>query len=137
MRFLAIVATPEVFGGCDGDLGGRGVAPQTAKREWFARLIAQRVPNAEACRIVGINRRTGARWRHGREITSSSGRRLHYPPVIQTRKVEISPRYLAEEERGRIADLHRATVIQRAGSTGRSRRSGWPQTGGRVPAAGS
>jgi IS30 family transposase len=71
-------------------------------------LIAQGVPNAEACRIVGINRRTGARWRHGREITSSSGRRLHYPPVIQTRKVEISPRYLSEDERVRIADLHRA-----------------------------
>lgn len=88
--------------------GRPGAAPQTAKREWFARLIARGVPNAEACRIVGINRRTGTRWRHGREITSISGRRLHYPPVIQTRKAEISPRYLSEDERVRIADLHRA-----------------------------
>jgi hypothetical protein len=94
--------------------GRPGVAPQTAKREWFARLIARGESNAEACRIVGISRRTGTRWRHGREVTSSSGRRLHYPPVIQTRKAEISPRYLSEDERLRIADLHRAEHTVRA-----------------------
>jgi transposase, IS30 family len=69
--------------------GRPGVAPQTAKREWFARLLARGVSNAEACRMVGVNPRTGKRWRHGRTITSSSGRRLHYPPVISTRKSEI------------------------------------------------
>jgi hypothetical protein len=53
--------------------GRPGVAPQTTKREWFARLIAQGVPSAAACRIVGVNPRTGKRWRHGRTITSSSG----------------------------------------------------------------
>ena len=89
-------------------VGGRpGPAPQTNKREWFARLIAQGVPSAEACRIVGVNPRTGKRWRHGRTITSSSGRRLHYPPVISSRKREISSRYLSEDERVVIADLHR------------------------------
>lgn len=88
--------------------GQPGPAPQTSKRERFARLIARGVPNAEACRIVGINRRTGTRWRYGREITNSSGRRLHYSSVIQTRKTEISPRYLSGDERVRIADLHRA-----------------------------
>ncbi len=88
--------------------GRPGPAPETEKREAFARLIARGVPNAEACRIVGINRRTGKRWRHGREITSSSGKKLHYPPVINTPKREISPRYLSEEERVRIADLYRA-----------------------------
>jgi IS30 family transposase len=71
-------------------------------------LIARGVPNAEACRIVGINRRTGKRWRHGRTITSSNGRRLHYPPVINSRHRKISARYLSEDERGRIADLRRA-----------------------------
>jgi hypothetical protein len=40
--------------------GGRpGSAPQTEKREWFARLIAQGVSNSQACRIVGVNRKTG------------------------------------------------------------------------------
>jgi hypothetical protein len=68
------------------------VAPQTAKRERFAALIGRGVSNAEACRIVGINPRTGKQWRHGRTITSSSGGRLHYLPVINTRKREVSPR---------------------------------------------
>jgi transposase, IS30 family len=87
--------------------GGPGPAPQTSKREEFGRLIAKGVTNAQACRIVGINRRTGKRWRHGRTITSSSGRRLLYPPVINTRKREISARFLSEDERVMIADLHR------------------------------
>jgi transposase, IS30 family len=102
--------------------GRRGVAPQTAKREQFARLIARGMPNAEACRVVGVNRRTGTRWRYGREITSSGGRRLHYPPVITTRKTQISERYLSEDERVRIADLHGAghTVRSIATELGRS-----------------
>jgi transposase, IS30 family len=89
--------------------GRPGPAPQTAKREQFAALIARGVNYSEACRIVGINRRTGKRWRHGRTITSSSGRRLHYPPVVGSgRKREISSRFLSEDERVRIADLRRA-----------------------------
>jgi IS30 family transposase len=91
-----------------------GPAPQTTKREQFARLIGRGVPNAEACRVVGINRRTGTRWWFGRSITSSGGRRLHYPAVINTRKREISPRYLSEEERVRIADLERQGLGVRA-----------------------
>lgn len=63
-----------------------GPAPQTEKREQFARLIARGVSNAEACRTVGVNRRTGKRWRHGRTITSSSGARLHYRPFAAQRR---------------------------------------------------
>jgi IS30 family transposase len=37
--------------------GRPGPAPQTAKREQFARLIARGISNAEACRIVGVNPR--------------------------------------------------------------------------------
>ncbi len=89
--------------------GRPGVAPQTVKREQYAALIARGVTNSEACRIVGINRRTGKRWRHGRTITSSSGQRLHYAPVVGVaRKREISARFLSEDERLRIADLRRA-----------------------------
>ena len=89
--------------------GRPGPAPQTAKREQYAALIARGVRSAEACRIVGINRRTGKRWRHGRTITSSSGRRLHYAPVVGAkREREISARFLSEDERMRIADLRRA-----------------------------
>ena len=88
--------------------GRPGCAPQSDKREEFARLIARGVPSAEACRIVGINTRTGKRWRHGRTITSSSGRRIHYPAVINKRKRDISARFLSEQERVVIADLQRA-----------------------------
>jgi IS30 family transposase len=94
-----------------------GPGPQTEKREAFARLIARGVSNSEACRIVGINRRTGTRWRYGREITSGSGVRLHYPPVINAAKRESSDRYLSEEERIRIADLWRAGLGVRAIAT--------------------
>src|SRR5499427_10925523 len=85
-----------------------GRAPQTAKRERFARLIARGVGSAEACRIVGVHPKTGKRWRLGRTITSCGGRRGHYPPVIGAGKAEISPRYLSEDDRVRIADLRRA-----------------------------
>ncbi len=66
-------------------MAGRGKAgpePDTAKREAFAALIAKGVPSARASRIVGINPRTGKRWRKGRKIVSSSGRVLEFAPVI-------------------------------------------------------
>ena len=102
--------------------GRLGRPPETAKREQFARLIAQGVSNVEACRVVGVNVRTGKRWRHGRTITSSSGRRTHYLPVTSPRKSVISPRYLSEDERVRIADLRRggSTVRGIAAELGRS-----------------
>jgi hypothetical protein len=87
--------------------GRPGSAPQTGKREAYARLIEAGVSSLQACRMVGINPRTGKRWRHGRTITSSSGRRLHYPPVINSPVREVSPRFLSEDERIAIADLHR------------------------------
>jgi hypothetical protein len=49
----------------------------TEKQDKFVRLIARGVPNAEACRIVGINRRTGrTRWRRlGRTILNTAAAR--------------------------------------------------------------
>jgi len=95
--------------------GRPGVAPQTVKREQYAALIARGVTNSEACRIVGINRRTGKRWRHGRTVTSSGGRRLRYAPVVGVaRKRDVSARFLSEDERVRIADLRRAGAGVRA-----------------------
>lgn len=47
---------------------------------------ARGVGNSKACRIVGINRRTGTCWGYGREISSSSGVRMHYPAVINKAK---------------------------------------------------
>lgn len=98
-------------------MAGRGRAgrpPQSDNRERFARLIARGVGNAEACRAVGVHPNTGKRWRLGRAITSSGGRRRQYPPVISARKLEVSPRFLSEDERVCIADLRRAGMGVRA-----------------------
>jgi len=104
---------------------GPGALPQVEKREQYARLIAQGFSSLEACRIVGINPRTGKRWRHGRTITARDGRKLHYSPVITRGAVvrrEISDRYLSEQERVQIADLRAAGAGVRAIAerTGRS-----------------
>jgi transposase, IS30 family len=94
-----------------------GVAPHKEKREQWAALIRRGVSNCEACRIVGINVRTGKRWRHGRKRTTRDGRTLHYAPVITSRKVEISERYLSEDERVTIADMRRQGLAMRAIAT--------------------
>jgi IS30 family transposase len=54
--------------------GGPGVAPLTDKRALYIRLMNQGESNAAACRIVGINRKTGHRWLHGSTETGSDGR---------------------------------------------------------------
>lgn len=94
--------------------GRPGPAPDVEKREWFARLIAQGVSNKRACQIVGIHRKTGTRWRLGRTIRLPDGRKRQYPGVINAPRREISPRYLSEDERIQIADLHRAGLGVRA-----------------------
>jgi IS30 family transposase len=85
-----------------------GRPPLAAKRDQFARLIARGVGSTEACRIVGVHPQTGKRWRRGRVMTSSSGARLHYAPVVGTRRQVISERYLSEDDRVQIADLRGA-----------------------------
>ena len=90
---------------------GRGVpgsAPLTQQRREFERLIAAGVGNAEACRRVGVNRRTGTRWRFGRVVRLADGRALDYPPVINNTVTVLSDRYLSSDERIRIADLRAA-----------------------------
>ena len=148
-RILVIIATPEVLGSCDGGSWAAGFGAADRQAGGVRRLIAAGVSSLQACRMVGINPRTGKRWRHGRTITSSGGRRLHYPPVINSPVREVSPRFLSEDERVAIADLHgaagaharspgrlagirprsagscAATSTRPAGSTGRSPRSAW------------
>jgi len=80
----------------------------TDKQERFVRLIEQGMSNAEACRIVGINRRTGTRWRFGRTIHDTAGQPVHYPPVSAPRpSTPRHSRYLSVVERMTIADLRR------------------------------
>jgi transposase, IS30 family len=105
-------------------MGRRGPEPDHARREAFARLIAEGVPSLRASRMVGIDPRTGKRWRNGRRITSG-GRVLDLPPVITSIALtakRYSPRYLSEDERVRLADLHRErrTMREIAALMGRS-----------------
>ena len=94
----------------------------TEKQDSFVRLIAQGVSNAEACRAVGINRRTGTRWRFGRSILNTAGESVQYPPVCSPTSKPRHPRYLSLAERMTIADLRRekCTVREIAEEIGRS-----------------
>jgi IS30 family transposase len=95
---------------------------QVEKQQRYLGLIAQGVNNAEACRRVGINRKTGNRWRYGRKLRNSAGVVVHYPPVTVTEPKPRDPRYLSEQERIRIADLRGggATIRAVAGDLGRA-----------------
>ena len=99
----------------------RGRPPKLAEREQFLKLIAQGMGDAEASRSVGINRRTGYIWRHGRTVTNPDGSTVHYPPLLPP-PPPISPRFLSEDERILIADrLHAgATIRAIAAELGRS-----------------
>jgi IS30 family transposase len=78
---------------------------QAEKQQRYVQLIAQGVGNSEACRLVGIDRKTGNRWRYGRKVRNSAGALVIYPPVKITEAKPRSPRYLSEQERIQIADL--------------------------------
>lgn len=81
---------------------------QAEKQQRYVQLFAQGVSNAEACRLVGINRRTGTRWRYGRQVRDSAREVVIYAPVKIKDVRPRSPRCLSEPERIRIADLRSA-----------------------------
>jgi transposase, IS30 family len=95
----------------------------TDKQDRFVRLIAQGVNNSAACRMVGVNRRTGTRWRLGRTIRNTAGESVQYAPVPSPPPSKLRhPRYLSLEERLAIADMRREklTVNAIARQLGRS-----------------
>ena len=111
--------------------GRKGPSPLTAKRELYRRLMEQGVSNAEACRVVGVNRRTGTRWLHGRKYTNRAGEQWQYPPITAVPDADGADddrkprRFLTEFERVRIADLRRegrkaaeiAAILKRSPAT--------------------
>lgn len=78
---------------------------QAEKQQRYSELIAQGINNSEACRRVGINRKTGNRWRYGRRVRNSAGALVIYAPMKINQARPRSPRYLSEQERIQIADL--------------------------------
>jgi IS30 family transposase len=89
------------------------------EREAYSQLMQQGLSNTEACRIVGINEKTGRRWRNGR----SADRRQKAAPPMNAVVPPCGPsRYLREDDRIHIADRLRekATVRAIAAELGRS-----------------
>ncbi|WP_420901030.1 IS30 family transposase [Micromonospora tulbaghiae] len=66
---------------------------------------------SEACRLVGINRKTGHRWRYGRTRQTKAGQQA-VPPAA--RPLAVSDRFLSQAERIVIADRLREGASQAA-----------------------
>ena len=99
---------------------------QAEKQQRFVRLIAQGVNNSEACRLVGINRKTGTRWRYGRTVVNSAGELVHYPPVKIIEPKPRSPRYCPSRSGSRsptCSPAARPSARSRASWDARRRRS--------------
>jgi transposase, IS30 family len=99
----------------------RASGVQAEKQQRYLQLIAQGLNNSEACRLVGINRKTGNRWRYGRRVRNSAGALVIYPAVKAKEATPRSPRYLSEQERIQIADLLAAKVTVRGIAAGLGR----------------
>ena len=81
-------------------------------------ILRSCVSNREACKIVGVNVRTGERWRNGR---IPSGRAAGAPPITSAAPSVVRGRFLNEDERVVIADRRRtgATIRRIATELGR------------------
>ncbi|MET8539589.1 IS30 family transposase [Kitasatospora sp. NPDC004799] len=101
------------------DRTAQGPVRLSRERAAYSRLMQQGYSNAEACRIVGIDQRTGRKWRNGR---GADRRQKAAPPIHSVVPPSGVSRYLGEDERIHIADRLRekATVRRIAAELGRS-----------------
>ncbi|WP_435797227.1 IS30 family transposase [Streptomyces clavifer] len=97
----------------------QGRRPLSEERRLYLLLMQRGVSNKEACRIVGINEKTGRRWRNGR---AASGGNVGASPITTVAPPPGPSRYLRESDRIHIADRLRekATVRAIAAELGRS-----------------
>lgn len=92
----------------------------TRERAAYFQLMEQGYSSKAACRLVGVDIRTGKKWRNG-DLSRGQGRRP-LPPARKASVVCGPSRYLREDERIHIADRLRekATIRQIAAELGRS-----------------
>lgn len=92
----------------------RGRKPRQVDEARYWQLMRSGVSNAEACRILGVSRRTGTRLRR------QAGYRI--PAEVPSSPITVPSRYLVLQERLQIADLHRLGLSLRriAAELGRS-----------------
>jgi len=81
----------------------RGPLPLNAKRDLYVQLMNQGANNSGACRQVGVNRKTGQRWRLGR-VVNPQARRIPPRTDHSDGRRRTSDRYLSDQERLTIAD---------------------------------
>lgn len=84
---------------------GPGRRQKSEARRRFVELIAQGWSLRAACVEVGVSRSAGQRWKNGARVRRSDGTVLVLPPLESLAVRQISPRFLSEDERVKIADL--------------------------------
>jgi transposase, IS30 family len=96
----------------------QGAKRLAAERTAYFLLVQQGFSNNQACRIVGIDPRSGRRWRNGYVPSNRMGPARPIPPAVP----QASSRFLCVDERIYIADRLRekATVRSIAADLGRS-----------------
>lgn len=93
---------------------GPGRRPQSAKRQRFMELRARGWSISAAAREVGVSRTAANNWTRGYK-TYRHGQIVGFVPALDRLEVrEVSPRYLSQDERIEIADLHRSGLSLRA-----------------------
>jgi len=91
------------------------------KQREFVGLIRKGVTNSEACRRLGIDRKTGNWWKNGGVVTRNGVTRVVEPVLNRFPDRPVSDRYLSEDERVAIADGARAGLSARAIAAGLDR----------------
>ena len=87
--------------------------PQSAKRRKFMELRERGLSIDTAAREVGASRTAGRNWANGYR-TYRCGQVMGFVPALDRLEVrEISARFLSQDERFEIADLHRSGVSVR------------------------
>jgi transposase, IS30 family len=81
----------------------QGPKKLTRERVAYFELMRQGYSSREACRIVGINCRTGKKWRNG-ERSPGLGKKPRPPARREVSASLHSSRYLTEDERIHVAD---------------------------------
>ena len=104
---------------------GPGRRPQSAKRRRFVELRGRGWSIAGAAREVGVSRTAANNWARGYKVYLKGQVVGGVTPLDRLAVREVSSRYLSQDERIEIADLHHAglsvrniaTRLERAPST--------------------
>jgi transposase-like protein len=76
-----------------------GQQPMVGRQRAFAKLLQQGVSISEACRRLGIDRKTGHWWKNGGSVATPTGARVIEPVIGRYQRTAESNRYLSAAER--------------------------------------